>query len=324
MCANQVEEKKATLLKREERMKQARNVMIIGLVLNFILATAKITISVTFGSISLLADGLDSALDIATTILGFVAIKIADKPADSSHQFGHQKFDNFFSLGIALLLVTSSGIIGYQAVTRLIVQTNLEFSPANVIIASASILLKGLLVWINIRVGKRIDSPSLIANGLNFRTDILTSIVVVVSVTIGTIRINDKTLFWLDPAIAILISIVIIFTAIKITRESARVLLDKSADKETIDEIVSISRKQEGVKGVGAVRSRAIGEKNIFVDLDIFLDPELTIEQGHDIACIVEEAIKQELPVKYLQIHIEPYHPEAGVKCISEAEEEEE
>jgi len=322
MSTNSVAEKNAAPIDREERMKQARNVMIIGLVLNFILAAAKISISIKYGSISLQADGLDSALDIGTTILGFVAIKIADRPADSDHQFGHQKFENFFSLGIALLLVTSSGIIGYQAATRLIVQTDLGFSAVNVIIASASILLKGVLVWINIKVGKKIDSPSLIANGLNFRTDVMTSIVVLISVTIGTIKINGKTLFWLDPAIAFLISIVIIFTAIKITRESAHVLLDKSADKEIIDEIIRISRKQEGVKGVGALRSRTIGEKNIFVDLDIFLDPELTIEPGHDIACIVDEAIKKELPVKYLQIHIEPYHPEEGVKCISEEVEE--
>lgn len=317
-----VEGKNAAPIERKERMKQARNVMIVGLVLNLVLAAAKISISLLFESISLLADGLDSALDIATIVLGFVAIKIADRPADSDHQFGHQKFENFFSLGIALLLVASSGIIGYQAVTRLIVQTDLEFHALNVIIASASIILKGILVWINIRVGKRIDSPSLIANGLNFRTDILTSIVVLVSVTLGTIKINGKTLFWLDPAIAILISIVIIFTAIKITRESAHVLLDKSADKEIIDEIIRISREQEGVKGIGALRSRTIGEKNVFVDLDIFLNPEITIEQGHDIACIVEEAIKKDLPVKYLQIHIEPYLPEEGVKCISEIEEE--
>ncbi len=317
-----IEGKNAAHVDREERMKQARNVMIIGLVLNVILAAAKISISLIFESISLFADGLDSALDIATIILGFVAIKIADRPADSDHQFGHQKFENFFSLGIALLLITSSGIIGYQAVTRLIVQTDLVFHVLNVIIASTSIVLKGILVWINIRIGKRIDSPSLIANGLNFRTDILTSIVVLISVTIGTIKINGKTLFWLDPAIAILISIVIIFTAIKITRESAHVLLDKSADKEIIDEIIKISRRQEGVKGIGAIRSRTISESNIFVDLDVFLDPEMTIEQGHDIANIVEEAIRKELPVKYLQIHIEPYHPGDGVKCISEAEEE--
>ncbi|MHA1462469.1 MAG: cation diffusion facilitator family transporter, partial [Candidatus Heimdallarchaeota archaeon] len=98
MNTNSIEVKNAAPIGRKERMKQARNVMIIGLVLNLILAAAKISISLIFGSIALQADGLDSALDIGTTILGFVAIKIADRPADSDHQFGHQKFENFFSL----------------------------------------------------------------------------------------------------------------------------------------------------------------------------------------------------------------------------------
>ena len=305
---------------RNERLKKARNVTILGLVLNILLAAVKITISVIFGSIALLADGLDSALDLATTILGFLAIKIADKPADSDHQFGHQKFENFFSLGIAVLLVASSGIISYQAVTRIINQTEIVFSIANIIIAVSSILLKGILVMVNVKVGKDIDSPTLIANGKNFRTDILTSIVVLISVTLGTIKFNGNTLYWLDPTIAILISLVIIFTAISITRESAEVLLDKSADKESIAKIIEISRKHEGVKGVSAIRSRTIGENNIFVDLDIYLNSELTIEEGHKIACQVEDLIQDELPVKYLQIHVEPFHPEDGDKCISENE----
>ena len=251
-------------ISKEERMKKARNVTIIGLVLNILLASVKITISVIFGSVALLADGLDSALDLATTILGFLAIRIADKPPDIDHQFGHRKFENFFSLGIAVLLIASSMIIGYQAITRLISHTELVFSLANVIISVASILLKGVLVWINISVGKAIDSPTLIANGLNFRTDILTSLVVLISVTVGTIKINGSTLFWLDPAIAILISLVIIFTAINITRESADVLLDKSPGKETLEKIIDQAKKHDEVKGVKALRSRALGENNIY------------------------------------------------------------
>jgi len=293
---------------RNDRMIKARNITIIGLVINVLLAVFKITISIRSGSLSLLADGLDSALDIATVIFGFVAIRIADRPADKDHHFGHAKFENFFSLGIALLLVASSGIIGFQAITKLINKTSSVYDPYNLIIATISIVLKGLLVWLNVSVGKKIKSPILVANGKNFRTDVLTSIVVLISVSIGHRSIGSFTLFWVDPTIAIIIGIIIIITAIGITRDSASVLLDQSPDEETMKKIEEYTKEQIGVKEIGNIRARKAGANIFLVDLDIYLDPTLTIEEGHNIACIVEDVLKEKLPIKYIQIHVEPYH----------------
>ncbi|MFW9923623.1 MAG: cation diffusion facilitator family transporter [Candidatus Thorarchaeota archaeon] len=317
--SNKVVNNNSAGIDRDLRNKYSRNVAIIGLVLNLVLAGIKIGISIAFGSIALLADGLDSALDLATTLLGFVAIKISDRPADHDHQFGHEKFENFFSLGIAVLLVASSGIIGFQAVNKLINKTLLDFSWYNIIIAGSSIIIKGILVWVNITVGKKIESPILIANGKNFRTDILTSAVVLISVIVGPLSINSFSLFWVDPSIAIIISIVIIFTAISITRESATVLLDQSPDQKIINGMTSIAGNVEGVEKIGAIRARNIGANIILADLDILLDPKMTIEEGHKIACNVEEAIRKEMPVKYLQIHVEPYYKK-GEPCNIEEE----
>ena len=237
--------------------------------------------------------------------MGFVAIQIASKPADEEHHFGHTKIENLFSLGIAMLLVASSGIIGYQAIIKLINRQELDFSIANVIIASASIVLKGFLVWIYNRIGKQIKSPSLIANSKNFRTDILTSAVVLISVIIAPIKIGTSSLFWVDPIIAICISIIIIITAIGITKESAEVLLDQSPNEETMIRINELSIKQEGVKKVGNIRARKIASNILLVDLDIYLDPKLTIQEGHEIVCEIEDVLKEKLPIKYIQIHIE-------------------
>ncbi|MHA1532790.1 MAG: cation diffusion facilitator family transporter, partial [Candidatus Heimdallarchaeota archaeon] len=280
----------------------------IGLIVNVLLAGFKISISIITGSLSLLADGLDSALDIATVIFGFVAIRIANRPADKDHHFGHAKFENLFSLGIAFVLVASSGIIGYQAVIRLVDGTIPDYNKFNLIIASASIVLKSILVWINVSVGKKINSPTLVANGKNFRTDILTSLVVLVSVTIGHRSIGSFSLFWVDPTIALGISIIIVVTAISIIKDSAGVLLDQSPDEETLKKIKECTKEQEGIKDIGNIRARRVGANTFLVDLDIFLDPKLTIDEGHDIACIVEDALKEKLPIKYIQIHVEPYH----------------
>ncbi|MCG3253343.1 MAG: cation transporter [Candidatus Heimdallarchaeota archaeon] len=300
--------KNNSITDRNDRLIKARNITIIGLIINVLLAVFKITISIRSGSLSLLADGLDSALDIATVIFGFVAIRIANRPPDKDHHFGHAKFENFFSLGIALLLVASSGIIGYQAITKLIDNTLSVYDPYNLIIAAISIVLKGLLVWLNISVGKKIKSPILVANGKNFRTDILTSIVVLISVSIGHRSIGSFSLFWVDPIIAIIISVIIIITAIGIVKDSAGVLLDESPNEETMLKIEEYTKEQAGVKEIGNIRARSIGANIFLVDLDIYLDPTLTIDEGHDIACIVEEVLKEKLPIKYIQIHVEPYH----------------
>lgn len=295
---------------RSQRMKKALIVTVISLVINLLLAVLKITFSVLSGSVSLLADGLDSALDIATTILGFVALRVADKPPDKDHQFGHQKFENLFSVGIAVILVASSFIIGYQAITKLINPIFTGFELYNVIIASASIVLKGFLVWINIRIGKQINSPSLVANGKNFRTDVLTSMVVLLSVSIGHLSIGSFSLFWIDPIVALGIAIIIILTAVGIIREASSVLLDSSPDAEAMEKMKDIVLQQNGVKGVGNMRARSISAENYLVDIDILLDPKISIEEGHTIATNVENALIKDCPISYIQVHIEPFYEE--------------
>ncbi|MBN1328422.1 MAG: cation transporter [Candidatus Heimdallarchaeota archaeon] len=295
-----------------EKMKYARIVTIIGLSINLILASLKITVSIINSNLSLLADGLDSGLDLAITMLGFFAIRIANRPADRDHHFGYGKIENLFSVGIALLLVASSGIIGFQAVTKLINHSIPTFSIYNIIVASSSIVLKSILVAINIRVGKKIKSPTLIANGLNFRTDILTSTVVLISVTVAPLSIKGFELFWIDSTSALVISIIIIITAVKITKEATSVLLDESPNQEMITKINGIAKNLEGVKEVGDIRARAIGAENLLVDIDILLDPKITIEEGHNIVCKLEELIMNQLPVKYIQVHMEPFHSQ---KC---------
>ncbi len=291
-----------------DKMKYAKIVTIIGLALNLILASLKITVSITSNNLSLLADGLDSGLDLATTMLGFFAIRIADRPADKDHHFGHGKIENLFSMGIAFLLVASSGIIGYQAVTKLISKTPPEFSYYNIIVSSASIVLKAVLVFINIRIGKKINSPTLVANGLNFRTDILTSGVVLVSVIIAPLSVSGFSLYWIDPTIALMISIVIIITAIKITKEASSVLLDESPKQEMVNDIVKLAKEQDGVKDIANIRVRSIGAESLFVDIDVLLNPKITIEDGHNIVTKLENVIMEQLPVKYIQVHMEPYH----------------
>lgn len=289
------------------KLSQTRKIAIITLILNLLLAVAKIAISILSGSIALLADGFDSALDILTTILSFYALKIASMPPDEDHHWGHEKYENLFTLGISAVLFISSGIIAYQAINKLVLQKITPFSLDNVIIASLSIIIKGVLVWLNVYYGRKLKSKILVANGLNFRTDILLSFVVLISVSVSHLTIKGFSLFWADPIIALIISVFIIITAIQISRESFEILVDLSPDEETIDEMMKIAGEQKGVKGVHNLRARTIGSR-IIADIHIYVDPEITVEEGHEIAEAVVQKIKEELPVKDLLVHVEPFH----------------
>ncbi|MBD3190003.1 MAG: cation diffusion facilitator family transporter [Candidatus Heimdallarchaeota archaeon] len=290
----------------ELKLKQTQRITVITLILNLLLAVAKIIISVLSGSISLLADGFDSALDLLTTILSFYALKIASAPADEDHHWGQEKYENLFTLGISAVLFISSGIIAYQAINKLIIREITPFSLNNVIIAFISIIVKGLLVWLNIHYGKKLKSKILVANGMNFRTDILMSFVVLLSVSVSHLTIKGFSLFWVDPIIALIISIFIIITAIGISRESFEILLDLSPDEETLEEIMKVAREQEGVKGIHNLRARTVGSY-IISDMHIYVDPNITVEEAHTIAEDIVQRVKEELPVKDLLIHVEPF-----------------
>lgn len=296
---------------------KAKKIALISIFLNLLLAIAKILIFFFYESISLLADGFDSGLDLFASLFSFLAIKLASKPPDKEHPFGHYKYENLFSLGIALLLFSSSGIIGYQAINRLISQTSIPFSIANIIIASISIIIKGLLVWLNLIIGKQIQSQVLIATGLNFRTDVLVSVVVLISVSIGHLSIGSFSLFWIDPIIALLITIFIVITAINVSKESIGGLLDKSPEKEVMGEIRSIITQTAGVKEINDLRVRKIGSR-ISGDVSIAVDPMITVKKGHDIAHNVLRKLKSELQIIDYIIHVEPYYDNEASEKINE------
>ena len=194
-------------------------------------------------------------------------------------------------------------------------KTQIEFEIFNVIVAATSIILKGVLVAINIIIGKRIKSSILVANGKNFRTDILTSAVVLISVSICHLSVNGFSFYWVDPAIALLISVVIILTAVGITKDSSKILLDQSPKEEVLNEIHRITKNQEGVIKVGQIRARNIGSDIILTDIDIYVKPTLTVEEGHHIATKIESALKAKMPIRYVHVHYEPYYKDKDHTC---------
>ncbi|MBY9000477.1 MAG: cation transporter [Candidatus Heimdallarchaeota archaeon] len=277
---------------------------IISVGVNGLLVILKLIIGFLTGSISLIADGFDSILDLITATFAGIGERISRKPADSSHPFGHYKFQLVFSLAIALTLFISSYVIASESIDRLINQTELNFSFLILIAASISFVGKIVMSIILTRIGKKINSVVIIANAKNYRTDAFASIFVIIAFIGSYYRV-----WWLDPVCAFIIVGLIIFTGFDIAKVSIPDLLDKGAPEEVLEKLQKIALSHPEVKEVHIVRLRSIS--GVYTgDFHILVNPDLRISEGHEISEKVKNDLEKEGSFKDIIIHIEPFTPE--------------
>ena len=282
------------------------NILSIGV--NVLLVILKLIIGFIFNSISLIADGFDSILDLITAGFAGVGERISKKPADTSHPFGYQKFQLVFSLAIALTLFISSYFIASESISRLRTGTQLTFSFLILAAAIISFFGKIIMSLILIRIGKKINSPVIIANAKNYRTDAFASILVCIAF-IGA----NFDVWWLDPVCAFIIVALILYTGLDIVKLSLPELLDKGPPEEIVEKLRKTALSPKEVHEVHIIRLRSV-LGTYTGDFHILVDPELSILEAHD----VSEKIKKELEdtglFKELLIHIEPFTPEESLE----------
>lgn len=276
-----------------------RRILIIIFILNVAVALAKGSYGILTNSLSMSADGLHSLFDSTSNIIGLVGISMASRPPDKEHPYGHAKFENFASIGIAVLLFASCFQLIYAAANRF-------YSPASPEITELSFGIMGLTLVINIGVsayeyilGRRLKSSILVSDSMHTRSDIFAS----VGVILGFIAIKMGYPL-ADPFIAIIITGLIFLTGIEIMRESSRVLLDKSQIEEST--IIDIVRSVRGVCDCHRVRARG-PEGEMYVDLHIGVDSSLSIDAAHKVSVEVEQSIKSRIPeIRDVVVHLEP------------------
>jgi cation diffusion facilitator family transporter len=278
---------------------QIKRILIAILGLNWAVALAKIVYGLHTNCSSMTADGFHSLSDGTSNIIGLIGIHIAAKPKDINHPYGHKKYETFFTLGIAgLLLVISLNLIG-KGIQRF-------FNPVIPQIELASFLVMLFTLAINVGVmnyehkkGKLLQSDILISDALHTRADIFISLSVIA--TLVVIKLGYPIL---DPIVTIVIALFIVFTAFEIIRNSARVLCDTVAvDTQKIADIVL------GIKGVRTchkIRTRGRPD-DINVDLHVQVNPDMHIDKAHDLSYAIEETLKREIPqITDVVVHMEP------------------
>lgn len=255
------------------------------------------------GSIGLLSDALESLINLAAAVVALLLIKIAAAPPDEDHAFGHDKAEYFASGIEGTLIFFAAGGIFYSAATRLLSPQPIENIGVGSFISLAATLINLIVGLILIRVGRRAHSIILEADGQHLLTDVWTS----VGVVSGIVLVGFTGWFILDPIIALLVALNIVWTGFQLIRRSALGLMDTTVTPETHQKIVEILDAFVAEKGIDyhALRTRQAGAKK-FVSVHILVPDEWTVQKGHDLTEEIETKICEEIHDSTIFTHLEP------------------
>lgn len=290
------------------RSKEGKKVTLVGFWVNVFLTVIKISAGIIGRSGAMLADGIHSLSDFMTDLVVLVGLKMTEKPEDDCHNYGHEKYETLATVVISMFLL----FVGFEILKSgignimFVVKGGILPKPGIIALVAAviSILSKEILYHYTVKVGRRINSSSVIANAWHHRSDALSSVGTFVGIG-GAIALGNK---WtvLDPIASIVVSILIFKVAIDILKPSLSELVEASLSDEEKEQIADILNNTFGVNSYHKLRTRRIGTK-IAIEVHILVDDSLDIKSAHDIASKIEVDIKKVCGEScFVTIHIEP------------------
>lgn len=277
-------------------------VSVVGIIVNLILAAGKIAVGVLFGAISLAGDGINNLSDAGSQIISFISFKMAAKPADRDHPFGHARIEyvasmivSFFVLTIGWNLLTSSvkKIFNPEAVTK-------EPSIIVIIVLAISILVKLWLCLFNKRLANKIHSTVMKATSADSLSDAIATFAVLISMLVLKFTGIDT-----DGIMGAIVAIVILIAGIKILNETKNSILGEKADPEIVANIKGIVSEFPDALGIHDMVVHNYGPGITIVSLHIEVDGEKNIFDTHDMIDNIEKALNQKLNIQ-ATIHMDP------------------
>lgn len=285
-----------------ENYEIAKRVSLATILINSILALIKVIAGLVGKSSAMLADGVHTISDVATTIIVLFGIKISSRKADKSHPYGHEKFESVFAKLLSIILVLVGLMIGYKAIKLLIYKNFTTPGKSALYAAIFSIISKEIMYRYTIDAARKIKSTSMEADAWHHRSDAFSSVGTFVGI-LGA-RLGFPAL---DPIAGVLVSLMIIKVGVDLYLKAISELVDEAADEGVILEIKHKTLDVVGVKRINSLKTRIFGNR-IYVDMDIAVDASITVREGHSIAERVHDKIEREVDaVKHCMIHVEPF-----------------
>lgn len=289
--------------------KAGERITLLCIIGNIVLCLFKLGAGFFGKSQAMVADAFHSASDIIATTVVLVSIKIAKKPFDEEHPYGHGKVEPLGAAFVGLSLIFAAFIILKDIVTSIAGHTFTTPTLLPLLAAISSIIIKEMMFRITYAEGKKINSESMMANAWDHRSDAFSSIGTFLGI-LGSIiggYYQIEFLRYLDPIAGALVASLIFKIAMDILKQALQGLMDGSPGKKKLERITTIAANVVGVKGISDLKARYAGQK-LFIDLAIEVDSAISVSEGHAITVSVGEEIRRVIkePTEVL-VHVDPH-----------------
>jgi cation diffusion facilitator family transporter len=282
-----------------------QRVIVVVLLLNLLVATAKAAVGYAFGSLAIASDAIHSFLDSASNVVGLLAVRIAAAPPDREHPYGHGKVEILAALSVGVLIAIAAITVAYRAIVALVEGTAApQTSGLAFAVMIGTLIFNVGVSWWERKRGEQLKSKFLLADAAHTASD-----VIVTSGVIASLIFTQFGVAWADPAASLLVTLVIARVGWQVVSSNLQILIDRAVVDE--DRVQELARSIPGVLGAHRIRSRG-AEGAVQLDLHLVVGADVSLKRAHELAHLVEAKLKESLTdVADVTIHVEPEGEEA-------------
>ena len=274
----------------------------LSVISNTLLILLKVVAGILSGSVSVIAEAIHSGIDLVAAGIAFISLRIAGRPADAEHPFGHGKVENISGTIEAGLIFVAAAFISYAAIDRIITGAVVEYLIIGIAVMAVSVVANILVSRHLLRIARETDSIALEADARHLTTDVYTSL----GVLAGLVVVQITGLNILDPIIALAVALFILRAAYNVIRRAFPPLVDVKLPEDEEALVASSIREHLGeLVGFHQLRTRKAGSER-YIDLHLVMAKNASLEEAHRLCDHLEEDIKSKLLNASVTIHVEP------------------
>ena len=290
----------ANIESTEVRTRYGMLASVVGIFCNVLLFSVKLAIGLILSSLAVTADAFNNLSDAASSIISFVGVKMAGKPADAEHPFGHGRIEYIAALIVSFLVIEVGFTFFKSSISKIMHPEEITFDPVPFIILILSILVKLWMSFFNNKLGKRIDSKVMLATAADSLGDVITT-----SATVISIVICHFTSINVDAIAGLIVSGIVIWSGVSIAKDTLEPLIGQRVPSELYQKITDMVESYEGIVGAHDLIVHNYGPNRSMATIHAEVPNDVSIEASHEIIDRIERDAKKELNI-LLVIHMDP------------------
>ena len=290
----------ANIESTEVRTRYGMLASVVGIFCNVLLFSVKLAIGLILSSLAVTADAFNNLSDAASSIISFVGVKMAGKPADAEHPFGHGRIEYIAALIVSFLVIEVGFTFFKSSISKIMHPDEITFDPVPFIILILSILVKLWMAFFNNKLGKRIDSKVMLATAADSLGDVITT-----SATVISIVICHFTSINVDAIAGLIVSGIVIWSGVSIAKDTLEPLIGQRVPSELYQKITDMVESYEGIVGAHDLIVHNYGPNRSMATIHAEVPNDVSIEASHEIIDRIERDAKKELNI-LLVIHMDP------------------